>query len=293
MFKLGEYYEDVARDIAKYLKDAGMKVDVRTFTDSNVDTFDFLEGRMSELKGEIDEEKFNKYERYISALRAVLVKGATNENFKEMLQTELDPELSEKHAEFLKIVEDAIEGEISEEEREAKTHNLAKLMMGAAEISNAEYFVHNVLDRNKIKIGEEVGDRLDDPIIRIFYDPEDDEEDHRFARITTTLTFNPKAEVFIDEFSATLVDELDEEFGEEYAEELFKITYLSEIISLLMKSSSGKMGAETFYERCALQIEDDGNILKVDGKRAGQEIARSLEKNGVVKVKGDSIKWKR
>ena len=32
MFKLGEYYEDVARDVAKYLRDAGMKVDIRTFT---------------------------------------------------------------------------------------------------------------------------------------------------------------------------------------------------------------------------------------------------------------------
>jgi hypothetical protein len=110
MFKLGEYHEDDARDVAKYLRDAGMKVDIRTFTDSSVDTFDFLEGRMSELKGEIDEEKFNKYEQYISALRAVLAKGDTNENFKEMLQTELDPELSEKRAEFLKIVEDAIGG---------------------------------------------------------------------------------------------------------------------------------------------------------------------------------------
>jgi hypothetical protein len=67
---------------------------------------------------------------------------------------------------------------------------------------------------------------------------------------------------------------------------------LAEIISNLIKSSSGKMGAETFYERCGLQIEDDGNILKVDGKRSGQEIARSLEKNGVIKVKGDIIKWK-
>ena len=32
MFKLGEYYEDEARDIADHLKDAGMKVDIRTFT---------------------------------------------------------------------------------------------------------------------------------------------------------------------------------------------------------------------------------------------------------------------
>jgi hypothetical protein len=272
MFKLGEYYEDVARDIAKHLKDAGMKVDVRTFTDGYVDTFDFLEGRMSELKEELEETRFSRYEQYMNALKAVLAKGATSENFREAFQIEMDPEVNEKRQQFREV----ISGDLSEEEMEIKTQNLTSIMMDLTNISNAESFVETQLDRNEIKIGEEVGDRLDDPIIRIFYDPEDDEEDHRLAKITTTLTFNPKAEVFIDEFSATLVDELDDEFREEYDEELFKIEYLAEIISNLMKSSSGKMDAKIFYERCAFQIEDDGNILKVDGRRVGQEIARSL-----------------
>ena len=138
-----------------------------------------------------------------------------------------------------------------------------------------------------------MGDRLDDPIVRIPYLPEDGEEESRFAKITTALTFNPRAAVFIDEFSAALADELDEEFRDEYEDEFFEIYYLGEIISNLMKSSSGKMGANTFYEMCAFQKEDDGNILKVNGRRVGQEIARSLEKNGIIKVKGDSVKWKR
>jgi hypothetical protein len=288
MFKLGEYYEDVARDIATHLKDAGMKVDIRTFTAANVESFDFLEGRMSELKEELEETRFSRYERYINALRAVLAKGATSDNFRELFQIEIDPEVNEKRQQF----REAISGDLSEEDLKIKKQNFASIMKDLMNVSNAESFVETQLNRNGIKIGEDVGDRLDDPIIRIFYDPEEDEEDHRLARITTTLTFNPKAEVFIDEFSATLVDELDEEFREEYDEELFKIEYLAEIISNLKKSSSGKMGAETFYERCTFQLEDEGNILKVDGKRAGQEIARSLEKNGVIKVKGDIIKWK-
>jgi hypothetical protein len=55
MFKLGEYYEDEAKVIAEYLKDAGMKVDIRTFTASRLELFDYLEGRMSEIKEEIEE----------------------------------------------------------------------------------------------------------------------------------------------------------------------------------------------------------------------------------------------
>ena len=46
MFLLGEYYEDEARDIADRLKDAGMKVDIRTFTTSYLELFHYLEGRM-------------------------------------------------------------------------------------------------------------------------------------------------------------------------------------------------------------------------------------------------------
>lgn len=289
MFKVGEYHEDVARDIANYLKEAGMKVDVRTFTSAWIDSVDYLEGRMSELKGELDEEDFEDYQRYIDALRSVLSKGATSENFNETFQMELDPEVKEKRQRF----RDIMEGNLSEEERVKKMENFNEMMNDLSKISDAESFVFEVLSRNKIEIGEEVGDQLDDPIVRIPYLPEDDEEESGFAKITTALTLNPRASVFIDEFSATLVDELDEEFRDEYEDEFFEIYYLGEIISNLMKSSSGKMDSKTFYEMCAIQIEDDGNILKVNGRRVGQEIARSLEKNGIIKIKSDSVKWKR
>ena len=89
MFKLGEYYEEEARDIADQLKDVGMKVDIRTFTSSHLEILHYLEGKMSEIKVEIDKEKFNRYERFLVALRKVLAEGATSENFLERLQLEL------------------------------------------------------------------------------------------------------------------------------------------------------------------------------------------------------------
>ncbi|MDF0589666.1 hypothetical protein [Candidatus Methanocrinis natronophilus] len=289
MFKVGEYREEVARDIANHLKEAGMKVDVRTFSTAWSDSIDHLEGRMSELQGELDEEDFQDCERYIDALRSVLSRGATPENFNQMFQMELDPEVNEKR----QLFRDIMEGNLSLEERKAKMENFTEMMNDLGKISDAQSLVYEVLSRNKIEVGEDVGDRLDDPIVRIPYLPEDDEEESRFAKITTILTFNPRAAVFIDEFSAILVDELDEEFRDEYEDEFFEIYYLGEMISNLRKSSSGKMDAKRFYEMCALQAEEDGYILKVNGRDVGQEIARSLEKNGILKIKGDGIKWKR
>ncbi len=47
------------------------------------------------------------------------------------------------------------------------------------------------------------------------------------------------------------------------------------------------------HKRPEFQMENKGDLLEVSGRRAAEELARSLEKNDIIKVKGDSIKWKR
>ncbi|MCX6672950.1 MAG: hypothetical protein NTY37_04135 [Methanothrix sp.] len=204
MFKFGEYSEDEARDIANYLKEVGMKVDIRTFTNGRLEVFNYLEGRMSELKGEIKENDFEDYERFINALRAILARGATAENFREMLRIELDPAINDKGRQVSEI----FEGSLPEEERKIIIQNFVANMMDLSNISGAEYFVNMVLVRNKIQIGEEVCDRLDDPILRIFAHPEEGHEGHRLARTTKTLIFEQRAQVYIDEFSAIAAEEM-------------------------------------------------------------------------------------
>ncbi len=288
MFKLGEYYEDEARDIADYLKDAGMKVDIRTFTASRLELFHYLEGRMSDIKGEIDEKEYEQYVRYTDALRKVLAEGATAEDFRERLQLELDPQVNEKRKLFCEIME----GNPSQEECEAKRQNSAELMADLLYVSKAESFVDLVLERNKIQIGEAVNSRLDNPILRIFADEEKDDES-KLARTTTVFTVEPRAEVYVDEYSAILSEEMDDDFEDEYQEEYTRLVFLGKLVSDLAEPSSGKIDMETFSEKCEFKMENNGNLLEIDGSRAAEELARSLEKNGIIKVKGDSIKWKR
>ena len=288
MFKVGEYYEDEARDIADYLKDAGMKVDIRTFTSSSLEVFHYLEGRMSEIKGEIDEERFNRHARFLDALRRVLAEGATSEDFRERLQLELDPEVNEKR----KLFREIMEGSHSQEEREAKIPGYSGLLADLLEVSYAESFIDTLLERNRIKIGEVIGYRLDDPIMRIFADEEDDDES-KLAKTTTSFIIEPRAEVYVDEFSAIFSEELDGEFKEEYWKEYSRLVFLGRLIDKLTEPSSGKIDMEAFSERCEFQMEENGNLLDVSGRSAAEELARSLEKNDIIKVKGDSIKWKR
>lgn len=288
MFKLGEYDVDEARDIADYLKDAGLKVDIRTFTNCQMELFHYLEGKMSEIKEEIDEKRFARYSRYMDAFRKVLAEGATAEDYSDKLELELDPQVNEKR----KILGEMLADTCSDEEREAKSREHPNLMSDLVDLNNATSFVESVLERNNIHIGEFPLSRLDDPVVRIFADDVKDDES-RLAKTTTVFTVDPMAEVFVDEFTAIFSEEIGEEFEEEYHEEYARLFFLGKLISELAEPLSGKVNMETFIERCQFQMENKGNLLEIDGCRAAEELARSLEKNGIIKVKGDSIKWKR
>ncbi len=289
MFKLGEYDVDEAREIADYLKDAGMKVEIRNCTAGDLEVIHYLEGRMSEIKEKIDEERYKRYEGYLASLKKVLSEGATLENIRERLPLEIDPQISEKR----KLFGDIIEGNLSEEEREATGQKFPDLMSDLLNVSRAESFVDSVLERNEIQIGEAVGSRLDDPILRIIRNEDEDEEDDELARTTTIFTVEPLAEVYIDEFSAVFAEEIDEEFEDEYPDEYAQLFFLGKLISDLTEPSPGKIDMQSFRERCEFQMERSGDLLEICASRVSEELARSLEKSGILKKKGDSIKWRR
>ena len=289
MFLLGEYYEDEARDIANRLKKVGMKVDIRNFTASRLEQFHCLEGRMSVLKGELLEKDYARYERYLNAMRKVLAAGAGPEDFGERFHLEIDPQVNEKR----KLFCETLEGNQSEEEREARRKNSAGLMADLIDVSNAQAFVDSVLDRNDFQIGEDVGGKLDDPVLRVLDEREDLEEESELARMSSVFTVEPRAQVFIDEFYAVLAEDLDYEFEDEYEREYLCLVFLGKLISDLKEPSPGKVDLEAFRERCEFDMEKNGDLLEINGRRAAEELARSLEKNGILKVKGDSVKWKR
>jgi len=122
MFLLGEYCDEEARFVADCLKDAGMKVDIRTYTASEVETDHFLEGRMSELLAVLTEDERQKYERYLSALRNVLAEGASEEDWSERLADEIDPHREENRERLLQLISDSRQ----ERERNLKRPAMSK-----------------------------------------------------------------------------------------------------------------------------------------------------------------------
>lgn len=293
MFKLGEYCEYEAKVISNYLKDAGIRLEQRIALSAQTMQTDYLEGRLSELRGEV--EDIEVYERYLSALKAALSKGATSDDFKSRYLTELDPAFREKRD----LIVDSIENsaELSEEERAVAREGVKDLLDNLPLEDLAEWiiafdFAVATLSRNDIEPGTEIGDRLNDPIVRIRVDAEDYKGDRPVKR-TLSVEFEKIYDIYIDEFTSPLFEELDEEFQQSFPEEFLKIMALGILIAdLVEESSPGKISLEAFSEMCELDFEKEGDILSIDATEVAEDIAKALEKNGILKLKGDVIKWK-
>lgn len=288
MFKLGEYCENDAKSLFNYLKDAGFKVDMRPSLTAEAQSSSFLKGKLSELKGQVKD--IEKYEKYLAAIKSVLSAGATPENFRELLFTEVEPFWKEMDEMRAKCSDPSIE--LSDEEMvrvEKSLENMANLIL-------IDEFSRNVLTLNDIKIDELVDDKLNDPILMIRVRDDECAPDQKMLVQEMKILLEKVYDVYVDEFSTPLYRDLNEKIRDEFFTESSKIMTLGLLMEDLVENpSEEKMDIESFAdERCFLDLgkEDKSVSITIDASMVADDIARVLEKNGVVKIKGDTIKWK-
>ena len=281
MFKVGEYFEDEAKSIASYLKDAGFKVDIKGLVVARTDFTASLQGKMSEMK---ERDKLTmKHESFLAAIKATVEKATTEEGFRDLFLTELDPDWRNNRDRL-------DQARSSTDEMDEKTRkDIAKSFAGYVVALD---FAENVINLNDINLGEPMGGRLDDPLVDIHVDPRDfDPEDH-MLRERLDVDLAKEYEISIDESSTPLFRDIDEEFQEEYYQEYQMIMALGVVIeNLIEESGKGKMDIEDFAAMCILDVGEKFTV-SVDASLVAEEIARSLEKRGIVKMKGNTIKWK-
>jgi hypothetical protein len=293
MFKLGEYYEDDAKSIVKYLKDAKIRVEQKTFLCAMTKAEEFIEGRLNDLTGKI--EDIGTYERYLKVLKAALSRGAKPDDFRDLFLSELDPAWNERKDKLSEIFKDP--NALSDEELKDSHEMLSEKLSSSEqktlyELISALDFALSTLSRNEIEPEEDVGDRLDNPIIRVKVD-EQDCEDTELLKSTVYVKLEKQSEIFIDEFTSPLFKDLDDQFEEEFPEEYLQIMALGLLVTDLVEEPSfGKIEMQDFIDRCDLEMEKEGDILNIDATENAEEIAKVLEKNGIIKFKGETIKWK-
>jgi len=290
MFNLGEYDEEEAKEIRTFLIDVGIRVELKPSIVVMEEQTCSLHGRQSLLKDVAKD--MSEYEGYLSVLKSVLSRSMTEEEFDEFFMEELDPTMTEKRAKIMALSENP--DSLSEAEKESLEFNSTEWMGFLLKSGTARIFVDSVLSLNDIKIGEPVGDKLDDPLLDVPVNSRD--YDPKPEQLKTTIEFHLEKAVgiYADEFTTPLSSELDEEFSDLYPEEYQNLRVLGLLIEKLATSpTSRKMDFGEFIENCSMRLKDeDGDDLLIDGKEVAEELAKVLEKSDVVKVKGDKVKWK-
>ncbi len=290
MFNLGEYDEEEAKEIRTFLIDAGIRVELKPSIVVMEEQTCSLHGRYSLLKDVAKD--MSEYESNLSALKSVLPRSSTQEEFEELFMKELDPASMEKRDKIMALCED--QDSLSEAEKESLELNSTEWMSFLLRSGTAILFAKSVLSLNDIKIGEPVGDKLDDPILDIPVNSND--YDPKPEQFKTTIEFHLEKTIgiYADEFTTPLSSELDEEFIDLYPEEYQNLRVLGLLIEKLATSpTSRKMDFGEFIENCVMHLKDeDGDDLLIDGKEIAEELAKVLEKSDVLKVKGDKVKWK-
>lgn len=284
MFKVGEYCEEEAKYVASYLKDAGLKVDIKGLVTFQSELVTSLQGRASELRenGRISE----KQESLIAAIKVALEKASEEKaseekDIRDLFMAELDPDWKSKEERIMRLnLEEIDEG--AEEE----------LLSSMAFFIMAAHFVSSFLDLNDIKLGEPMERQLEDPVVCIYVDPEDVDPEEPLLRERLEVGLNKIYEVCIDESTSALFEDIDEGFQEEYFEEYMVLMALGLLVEELVEHpEKGRIDIEGFAERRILEA-GERFTLSIDASQAAEEIARSLEKKGILKMKGNSIKWK-
>jgi len=288
MFYLGEYDEETAKEIKSYLDKAGLKVDTRSCLVMEEETTYTLKDKLSAVK-ELIEDK-SQLEQYLSALKNVLPQ-ATNENFEDLFLKELDPLMMEKRDKILALSENS--ESLSPKEEESLEFGSEEWMNSALFVSRARIFSGMIFSLNDIKIGEAIDNKLDDPIIEITVDPDDYEDMPEQMKCDIDFYLEKAVNIFVDEFTTPLAIDLNDEFWDTYPSEAQRLKVLGLLIEKLATSpDSRKMDFAEFAEECTMTLEDDSSVLNVYGDDVAEDLARVLEKSGVVKWKGDKLKWK-
>jgi len=288
MFYLGEYDEETAKDIKIYLDKAGLKVETKPCLVMEEETTYVIKDKLSAVKELV--EDIGQFERYLSALRSVLPQ-ATPDNFEDLFLKELDPLMMEKRDKILALSENP--ESLSPEERESLKFGSEEWMDNTLCISRARTFAGTIISQNDILIGESVENKLDDPVIEITVDPEDYETRPEQMKCDIEFYLEKSVNIFVDEFTTPLASDLDDKFWDAYPLEAQRLKVLGLLIEKLATSpTSRKMDFAAFSEECSLHLEDEGDALFVDGEDVAEELARVLEKSGIVKWKGDKLKWR-
>lgn len=121
-------------------------------------------------------------------------------------------------------------------------------------------------------------------------DPEDE-----LIEDLDVVTFDKQFDIYVDEFTTPLADDLDLGFQNEYFYgEYCSLNALGMLIMKLSKpGQERKIDLNEFRSRCVFEVDMDKGTLGIDASDVAEEIAKVLEKKNILKARGNTITWRK
>ncbi|MCS7119462.1 MAG: hypothetical protein RMH75_02710 [Archaeoglobaceae archaeon] len=248
-------------EIASRLRKIGARVEVKEWIEWDLDEIFAIRGRMSELKSRgID---LSEWEKRIEIIKDLLKEDISKEKFE---------------TEFIR----RIFLDLRSDESVENSHDLFEKLTNKRLIMRE---IENFLTINKIKLGE-TSEIPDDPELII-----ETEEAGENTREIIKVSFYPVTEIYVDVLSIMGVDfkKVSVDFEEIVLAAILEI--IGEILSEIEKKGLGDL--DNLLEFSSGVIMSKSWDFVIDCSEIFENIIRSLEKSGILRVSGKKVKLRR
>ncbi len=268
--KIGSYPEmESAAEIASKLSDAGARIEIKVYADWDLEEKYILRGKLSEIK-KYDYEEVKEWERYVEIIRSILTYPMPLDEFEKKF-------LEEAHPYDYNLAKKVYDVEISEDEFFEAAESAFKLSILMSSI-------YGFLKVNGVRVDDYVSGTLpEDPEVVIEL-----EEEVEGSQKLYVLSFVPVWDVYVDVLS--LIGTKPKLDGEEGT----VVDAAARILANVAVKAEEVSDIDELREYCGGVIEAestslDGDVI-VDGEEIFDEIIKSLEKAGIVRVTGNKIR---
>jgi hypothetical protein len=157
----------------------------------------------------------------------------------------------------------------------------------------AAIFAGEIIKDNNMEFGKDLTEEQLDPLISVVVSDPEKWANNKLAVTEISISFEKMYEVFVDLYSTILVEELGDYPRMEYGKEMLVLNLIGMLVNDILEcSEEKKMSIDEFEDACQTSFDWKGISFNINAVNIADDIRRSFEKGGAIKVKGNIIKWK-
>jgi DNA-binding Lrp family transcriptional regulator len=275
----------------------GIKAEIKPSLDVSVDWYYYARGKFSELKERYSDfkEVINEWEKYLEAIKSVLVDGMELKEFEEKV---LDLILGKKETSSFDELIERYTGEDMDIKTKAKLLADALAEMPKEEVEktltrfrkelNIISVIRRILDLNGISYddGKIHGVLSDDPELIIYMDVDEETAEKLKLKSEFIVSVEKQNQLYVSLTDALYEIERLRDACKEHTE-LFELFIVVEAITTMLDKLEGKRDVEEFIREVSTITKEGAEITL--SRDAIDVILKTLEKSEIIRLKKGKI----